>query len=91
MLPLLLLILQAMATNILNLNVLCFYFMTKKSYEGATTGAALEYQTRGWFGVGLQSTRPDAQTMTKQEVLKAEGGLYSANSALWIRTSQLLQ
>lgn len=38
-------------------------------------GQHLSAQTRGWFGVGLQSTRPDGQTMTKQQVLKAEGAL----------------
>lgn len=52
MVALLLLILQAVATNILNLNLLCFHFMPKKSYEGAATGAAFEYPNQrlvwGW-------------------------------------------
>lgn len=38
-------------------------------------GQHLSTQTRGGFGVCPQSTKPDGQTMAKQQVLKAEGEL----------------
>lgn len=48
-----------MAAHILSLKFIFFLQLTiKKSHEGAIMGGQhLSIQTRGWFGVGLQSTR----------------------------------
>lgn len=48
-------------------------------------GQHLSTQTRGGFGVCLQTTKPDGQTMTGFESWR--GTLYNTDSALWIPVS----
>lgn len=77
-----------MATNILNLNFLCFYFMTRKSYEGATTGAASEYPNQRWvWGLPTEHQTRWSNHGKTTGFESWRGTLYNTDSALWIPVS----